>query len=117
MKGLIIKSPWIDLILDNKKIWEIRSSNTNIRGKIGLIKSGTKKIFGTAELIDCIEIATESITNYFNYHQIPKDKYKEINYKKTYAWVFSNPKRLNVPIDYNHKQGCIIWVNIPDLSL
>ena len=46
MKGLIIKSPWIDYILDKEKIWEIRGSSTTIRGPILLIKSGTDKVYG-----------------------------------------------------------------------
>jgi hypothetical protein len=41
MKGLIVKSPWIELILEGKKTWEIRGSNTKIRGPIALIKSGS----------------------------------------------------------------------------
>lgn len=28
-KGLIIDTPWIDLILDGKKCWEMRSTGTS----------------------------------------------------------------------------------------
>lgn len=28
-KGLIIKQPWINLILDGLKVWEMRSRRTN----------------------------------------------------------------------------------------
>ena len=33
MKALVIKQPWVDYILNGKKTWEIRGSNTKIRGK------------------------------------------------------------------------------------
>ena len=39
MKALIIKKPWIDYILNGSKVWEIRGSKTNIRGKIELIQA------------------------------------------------------------------------------
>ena len=50
MKGLIIKSKWADLILNRDKTIELRSSNTNIRGTIGIIKSGSKKVYGTVDI-------------------------------------------------------------------
>lgn len=59
MKGLIIKSPWIELILEGKKTWEIRGSNTKIRGPIVLIKSGSKKAFGEVNIIDSRELCLE----------------------------------------------------------
>lgn len=34
MKALIIKQPWIDLILEGKKTIEVRGSKTNIRVKL-----------------------------------------------------------------------------------
>ncbi len=56
MKGLIIKPKWADLILSGDKTIEIRGSRTKIRGEIGIIKSGSKKVFGTVELMDCVEL-------------------------------------------------------------
>jgi hypothetical protein len=52
MKGLLIKSPWIDLILSGKKVWEIRGKNTQNRNTIALIKSGTKTIVGLARITE-----------------------------------------------------------------
>jgi hypothetical protein len=40
--GLVIDKPWIDLILDGKKTWEMRSTLTKKRGKIALIRKGSK---------------------------------------------------------------------------
>lgn len=41
-RGLIIRKPWIDYILDGTKVWELRSTRTKIRGEIGLIEAGTQ---------------------------------------------------------------------------
>ena len=110
MKGLIIKSPYIDQILDGKKKWEIRGSNTNIRGKICLIKSGTKKVYGEVDLVDSFEINLEK---YNEYH---KEMYgtvcDKLPYKKTYAWVLENACLYKEVISYNHPRGAIIWVNL-----
>lgn len=38
LHGLIIRQPWLDRILDGQKTWEIRGTNTQIRGPIGLIQ-------------------------------------------------------------------------------
>ena len=37
MRGLLIKQPWIDLILDGAKTWELRGSRPSIRGPFALI--------------------------------------------------------------------------------
>lgn len=110
MKGLIIKSPYIELILEGKKKWEIRGSNTNVRGKIALIKSGSKKIYGEVELVDCLKL---DLDKYNEYHQnLYGTKVDELPYKNTYAWVVKNPYIYDEPISYVHPLGAIIWVNL-----
>ena len=51
-KALIIKSIPIDKILAGTKTWEMRSTPTKTRGRIGLIKSKSGKIWGQANLVD-----------------------------------------------------------------
>ena len=60
MKGLIIKEKWLNKIFNQEKTWEIRGNNTTIRGKIYLIQSGTKHIYGECELIDCIKLTLQN---------------------------------------------------------
>lgn len=113
MKGLIIKPFWADLILDGEKNIEIRSSNTNIRGKIGIIKSGSKKVFGTVELIGSEELTEEKFNLWKDRHRLDISYAELIEiYPKPYAWHFANAERYNSPVNYNHKQGCVIWVNL-----
>ncbi len=60
MKGLIIKQPWIDLILDGEKPWEIRGRATTIRGTIALIKSGTGLVLGLVDVVDSLELTPDT---------------------------------------------------------
>lgn len=115
LKGLIIKSPWIQLILKGKKTWEIRGSKTNIRGTIALIQSGTGKVYGTTEIVDCKELSWEEYQKSEQYHCIPKEKRLNTHYKRIYAWILKNPKVFEEPIPYQHPKGAIIWVNIKEI--
>lgn len=115
MKGLIIREPWIDCIFEGKKTWEIRGSNTNIRGKIALIKSGTGKVFGTVDLVDCKKLSLSEYKQAEVYHQVPTENQTEAPYKQTYAWVLENAKLFPEPVPYEHPKGAVIWVNLSDI--
>ena len=110
MKGLIIKAPYIDLILEGKKRWEIRGSNTNIRGRIFLIKSGTKRIYGEIDLVDSFEINLEEYNKY--YMELYGCTCDSLPYERTYAWVVKNPVLYKEGVIYNHPRGAIICVNL-----
>lgn len=114
MKGLIIKEKWANLILSGEKTVEVRSSDTKIRGDIYIIISGTKQAWGTAELVDTCKLDKDL------FERTLKDKHKiEMTYeellkiyKNPHGWIFKNVKKFETPIPYNHKKGCVIWVNI-----
>ena len=110
MKALIIKKPWIDLILDGKKIWEIRGSNTKIRGKIELIQSGSGLIVCKCEIKDCIKLDLNLYQNNLDKHCIKETTC--LPYHNTYAWVLQNPQKYDNPIPYKHPMGAVIWVKL-----
>lgn len=116
LRGLLIKSPWIEEILQGRKTWEIRGSNTNIRGKIALIRSGSGLVVGTCELVDVKGTLTlPEMRRNVDKHCIPlNDLERGLYYEKTYAWVLKNAKPLKTPIPYKHPSGAIIWVKLPD---
>ena len=114
MKGLIIKEPWINFILNGEKTWEIRGSNTKIRGKIYLIKSGTGMMFGECDLADSFPVTFEIFIENKHKHRIPNNSGVFIQYKNPHVWVMQNPVRYPEPKPYEHKQGAIIWINIQD---
>lgn len=110
-KGLIIREPWISMILEGIKTWEIRGSKTNIRGKIYLIKSKTQMVFGEINLIDCIKINEKIYEENRDKHCISKEYILPYTFDRMYAWVLSEPIIYEKPFHYHHKQGCVIWVN------
>lgn len=114
MDGLIIKTEWINKILDDNKIWEIRSKNTTKRGRIALIESGTKTVVGIANLIDSFPVDTLVLNNNKDKHFI--EDLSIVNYKKPHAWVIENAVRLKEPIPYTHPQGAVIWVQLIDFE-
>ena len=113
MKGLIIKPYWADLILSGEKTWEIRGSWTGHRGPTAIIKSGTGKVFGFVDLWDCIPLTYHAWFGNKDKHRV---EYGMIDYKRPHAWVMRKARKLQEPIPYNHPQGAVIWVNLPDIT-
>ena len=114
MKGLIIKPYWADLILSGEKVIEVRGSSTSVRGEIGIIKSKSKAVFGTVDLYDCMPIGKEEFEGLLRHYHKINMSYDELLkiYPKPYAWFLRNVKIFEKPIPYEHKRGCVIWVNL-----
>lgn len=114
-KGLLIRQPWIDLILSGDKTWEIRGSKTKIRGTIGLIQSQSGLVVGIADLVGCTPALTvedmiksrklHCIMDLFSDNEMPYGG-------RPYAWILLNAKRFEKPVPYVHPQGAVIWVNL-----
>lgn len=113
MKGLILKPHWADLILSGEKTIEIRGNNTKIRGTIGIIKSKSGSVFGTVDLYDSIFLTKELYEGLREIHKVGIS-YEELLkiYPKPYGWCFRNAFKYDKPLKYNHKRGCVIWVNL-----
>ena len=113
MTGLVIKSPWIDLILSGQKTWEIRGSRTQMRERIALIKSKSGTVIGGCDVVDCIGPLThDQLRATAERHRIPLHMLDRLPYPQTYAWVVGNPKPLATPIAYRHPSGAVIWVRL-----
>lgn len=113
-RALIIRKPHIDNILDNMKIWEMRSSHTNVKGWIGLIEAGSGLIAGKAFLHGSLEPikpwqAADPV--YRDYHQIADDELHLLE-KWRFPWLLSQAERFEKPIPYDHPKGAVIWVRI-----
>lgn len=112
MKGLVIKSPYIEDILTGKKTWEVRCMNTKTRGTIVLLKSGSGLALGTVDIID-VKILTLDDYNNWDYRR-GLNKVFDLPYSNTYAYILENPKYFDKPIKYIHPMGAITWVKLPD---
>ena len=116
-KGLIIKEPWIDLILNGKKTWEIRNKNTLYRGKVYLIKSGSSKIFGECTLINSQNISFNEFLENTDKHMVKDLSLLKYDRNKLFAWILVNPKLYEKPISYTHPKGAIVWVDLDKIGV
>lgn len=121
MRGLIIRAPWIDLILQGKKTWKIRSRATSVREKIALIRGGSGTVVGRATLADCLGPFTfDELAPHHAKHRATADaldafrsKYKN----KAFAWVMRDVEVLPKPMAYEHPSGAVISVSLANWSL
>lgn len=112
-RGLIIKECWLNKMFNDGKVWEIRGSQTKIRGKIFLIQSRSRLIVGECEIIDCIKLDKNLFEANKKFHTIEK-KYEELNYSCPYAWII-NPRsvrKYDIPVTYPRHNGAVIWVDL-----
>jgi hypothetical protein len=111
MRALLIRRPWIDLILAGKKTWEIRGARTSIRGRIGLIASRSGTVIGVCDLVDCIgPLTAEQFRKNAKKAGMRPSEATLGYYRQTYAWVFEKPRLLKQPGLYQHPSGAVIWV-------
>jgi hypothetical protein len=115
-RGLVIQQPWIGMIADGKKIWEMRTRQTRLRGWIGLLEQGTGQIIGTAYLT-ASPPALRRNEHHLHYrkHRVKSDPSKR-SYSGMYLfpWVLHKAIRLPKPMKYKHPNGAVTWVKLPD---
>lgn len=113
-KGLIIKSPYIEKILSGAKTWEMRSSATQVRGPIALIKKGSGQVVGVANLVDVKgPLSLQDRLETIDKHHISPEQLETGETEKWHtAWVLENARPLITPVHYQHPNGAVIWVNL-----
>ena len=112
MKGLIICEPWISLIISGQKTWELRSRDTRVRGRIGLIRKGSKTVVGVADLVGTLpELGRSDLISNIAKHRVPESVIGE-DFKWSTAWVLEHAESLREPIAYQHLAGAVVWVNL-----
>lgn len=113
-KGLVVREPWISLLLDGAKTWELRGGATNIRGRIGLIGSGTGLVLGEAFLTGCRgPLSREELAGSVDKHRVAFDWLScRLPYRNTHAWELGQARRYEHPVQYRHPQGAVIWVDL-----
>jgi len=115
MRALLIRHPHIDLILDGKKIWEIRGSRTSVRGTIALVPSGSGTVIGVCDVVGCVgPLTADAYRKNAKKAGMRPSQAKLGWYRQTYAWVLENPHYLKRPVPYQHPQGAVIWVQLDD---
>ena len=122
VRSLVLKQQWLDKIYSGRKTWELRSRYTNIRGRIGLIASGTGVISGEARIVKCFLLGERGSKS--GCWKIKEGTFKDTKRKhgceerdisrycsqKVYAWVLAGIKQYDDPISYVHPRGAVTWV-------
>jgi len=109
-RALIVKKPWIDLILSGEKTWEMRSRKTHLTGWIGLIEQGAGLIVGKAFLTGgWLKPSKQELIDNHSRHLV--DDAFLLEYW-CYAWTLEQAERFEIPIPYKHPRGAVIWVKI-----
>lgn len=112
--ALVIADPWIGLILDGSKTWEMRSTNTSRRGWIGLIRKGTGCVWGIARIAECGHpMNPEEMIETFEKHRIPQQMIRSGEVAKwDTPWKLEDVRSFIKPVSYVHKPGAVIWVTL-----
>lgn len=108
-KGLIIKKEWLDKIFDEGKVWEMRSTQTKMRGVVKLIESKSGTIVGECEITGCHKLTESEKSEEIKKHHVND---ASLLSKWCFAWHLSNAVRYQSPIPYKHPKGAVIWVNL-----
>jgi hypothetical protein len=108
--ALTVKKEWLDLILAGKKTWEIRGTSTDRRGLIHFAQSGSGQLRGRAKLVGCRQLDRDTFMQHKRFHQIRN--VKMVKYKKIWAWILEDAEPHDMPFDYSHKQGAVIFVTV-----
>ena len=111
--ALTIKKKWLDLILAGTKTWEIRGTSTKNRGFIHFAESGSGQLRGRAKLVDCRQLDRRTLMKHQCFHQLPNSKM--VKYKNIWAWILKDAEPYEMPFDYSHKQGAVIFVTVRKL--
>ncbi|PPB80876.1 hypothetical protein LV82_01609 [Albidovulum inexpectatum] len=118
-KALIIADPWIGMILNGSKIWEMRSTGAAHRGWFGLIAKGTGAVHGVARLADVLPpLSPDEMLATIDKHRIPAGMITsgEVARWNT-PWVLADVRRLPTPVPYRHRPGAVTWVTLdPEVS-
>jgi len=111
-KGLLVREPYASLIVEGKKVWEIRKTRTKIRGEILIISNG--KALGKAELVDVLGPFTpEELAEHEDKHRASLEFLREYsNGKPLYAWVLKNAEKFERPKEVEMAKGVQIWANV-----
>ncbi len=113
MKGLVIRQPWIGMILRGEKTWEMRSQPCRHRGPIALIEKGSGTVVAVAQLVDDLAPLSEAeLRSSISKHGIRMaDIPDAVRNGWVRPWVLADVVRLSRPVRYNHTSGGS-WVNL-----
>lgn len=112
--GLVIREPWIGLILSGEKTWEMRSTAAAFRGWFGLIRKGSGTVVGVARLVKVgARLSDEEMIATVDKHRISEAMIRSGQVGRwTVPWVIAGARALARPVPYEHRAGAVTWVRL-----
>jgi hypothetical protein len=105
------------MIIAGQKTWEMRSRNTAVRGRIALIKKGSKTVVGVADLVATRpKLSWAELRANVDKHCVPESDIDD-DFKHNIAWVLERAQPLREAVPFRYPSGAVIWVNLdPDVT-
>lgn len=104
-RGLVIMEEPLNKILQGRKTMELRSKHNRQLGLIALIRKGSGKIYGVAEIVESIgPMSFDEFRAHANEHAVEPERLREIFYMGwNHGWRLRNIVSLKSPVSYIHK--------------
>ena len=109
-----VRQPWVWLLIDGRKTWELNHLYTKVRGPVGLSPAGSGAIAGMAELVD---VHGPFTTAELRDHQERAQDRRGFARRICRRWAalrLGVPKgrRFERPVPYQHPHQRVIWVRL-----
>jgi len=109
IRGLIVRWPYVEMLANGTKKWELRKCNTKFRGVVALVSRGM--LYGFAELTASFKMNVAKLKRYEHMHRASDIlDYYAGGRDSLYVWVFKHPIKLPSPIKVRYPRGAMIWV-------
>lgn len=92
--GLVIREPWIRLILAGEKTWEL----------LVVGEAQVQTVHGP--------LAAPDLERHADRHRVTADQLLALSYPQVYAWELAEVMAYPTPRPYDHPRGAIIWVKL-----
>lgn len=104
-RGLVIMEEPLTKILQGRKTMELRSKHNRQLGLIALIKKGSGKIYGVAEIVESIgPMSFDEFRAHASEHAVEPERLREIfDFGWNHGWRLRNVTPLTSPVSYIHK--------------
>ena len=114
MQALVVREPWIEMILSGEKTWEMRSRPTVKRGRVALVRKGSGLVCGTVDLLGAEpKLRPEQLAATRDRHRIPEELFDDVARDGWLVpWALANVRRLKAPVPYRHPLGAVVWVSL-----
>ena len=128
-RALVIKETWCEKIFGSTKIFELRGTATNKRGRICIAQSKTSLRVGEATLTNCLRVGRLEKGRLAPWSSPKTDKknflgaaenlekhcvedFDVLKYRQVYAWVLEDKVAYENPRPYEAKRGSVVWRKI-----